>query len=120
VPLHFHAYAYTGHSYPDGKIRSGQAPSAYPAIEIYHQRLRPHTCCLTSAEDALAWLEKELSVFEPLDADAFPVTVRLEYSRARLQQKRANEVIYGYYSRDGRYVARQIHPCTDTAPDCLA
>ncbi|MFD4858399.1 hypothetical protein [Streptomyces atratus] len=72
---------------------------------------------LDSLDEAMAWLDKELTGHVPVDAEAFPVATRLEYSRAQLQQTAANEVIYGYWSVSGQYVSRQLFPCKD--PDCL-
>jgi hypothetical protein len=107
--IHFHGYAYTGHGYTDSEIHAGRAPSRYLPIEV--------DCTsgpdrhLATLNDAMTWLEAELTRHEPLDAEAFPVKVRLEYSRSRLQQSAGAIVVYGYWSRAGQYVARRILPC---------
>lgn len=110
TPTHWHAYVYTGKGYSDSEIRKGLAPSHYPPIEIKNRKGPGQR--LESLDAAMEWLEGELTTYEPLDAESFPVKERLEYSRGRLQQTAAPEVIYGYWSRSGQYVSRQLFPCT--------
>lgn len=118
ISAHWHAYAYTGKAVPDSRIRSGLAPAGYPPIEIKDWLHRPplQIFAETEVDEAMAWLEKELSGHMPVDADAFPVAVRLEYSRARLQESVNRDVVYGYYSARGQYVSRSLILCE--APDC--
>jgi hypothetical protein len=112
---HFHAYAYTGRGFSDAEIRRGLPPSGYPPIMVREPRGEPGLR-LDSLHDAMSWLEQELLDQVPLDAESFPVAVRLDYSRSRLQQERAPEVIYGYWSRSGHYVSRCLFPCVCNSP----
>lgn len=107
---HYHAYSYTGRGYADSEVRKGLAPNGYPPLVVIPRTGTPDTR-LTTLDDALAWLEQELTAHPPVDSAAFPVTARLVYSRERLQQTRANEVIYGYWSQARRYISRRLYPC---------
>jgi hypothetical protein len=113
---HWHAFAYTGMSYRESEFRAGKAPKDYPPIEIkdwLHRRPGLHTFAEGEVAKALAWLERELNSPKcvPVDAEGFPVQVRLEYSRARLSEKTNRDVVYGYYSRAGLYVSRALIEC---------
>lgn len=112
---HYHAYAYTGRGYKDSEI-GRVAPPTYPPILVASPGGMRQAARLDSLDAAVDWLKGELTSHEPLDAASFPVDVRLEYSRARLQETAANIVVYGYWSRSRQYVARRIYPCT--TPGC--
>lgn len=109
---HFHGYAYTGTRYSDPEVRSRRVPEGYLPIEI--KDTTGPSLRLPTLDDALAWLENELTVHRPADADTFPVESRLAYSRARLQQSAGAFVVYGYWTQGnpGKFVARRILPCT--------
>lgn len=114
---HFHAYAYTGKGFSDSEIRSGIASPGYPPI-LFNAPRSNSGLRLGNLGEVMAWLEKELFSQQPLDAEAFPVSVRLAYSRARLQQARGGEVVYGYWTSSGRYASRRVFPCRATDPGC--
>lgn len=120
VTAHFHAYSYTGQGHTDGEIRKGLAPPTYPPIEIkdWLRRMPKRVYGEQDIDAALGWLEQELNNHPPLDADSFPVKERLEYSRERLLQKVGRDVVYGYWSKKGRYVSRALILCTDTGAAC--
>lgn len=107
--IHFHAYAYTGRGCTDSDIHAGRAPQGYLPIEIKHTT--GPSQYLHSLDEAITWLESELTRHEPIDSAAFPVAARLSYSRARLQQAAGGQVVYGYWSTSQKYIARRILPC---------
>lgn len=69
---------------------------------------------VTTAEDALAWLERQLTETPPLPT-ALPVRTVLEYARARLAARPADEVTR-YYTA-GSYVVRDLVSCAGRCPD---
>lgn len=133
-PVHWHAFAYTGKGYTDSEVGKGLAPSNFPPVEIKHWLLRlpglrtplgspipesalpVHTFSESEVDEAVAWLEQELTTHLPLDHETFPVAARLEYSRARLLERANRDVVYGYWSVGGQYVARVLVLCDDRGP----
>ncbi|MFC8276095.1 hypothetical protein ACFUJR_26865 [Streptomyces sp. NPDC057271] len=96
---HWHAYAYTGRSYPDSAIRRGEVPADYPPIEIkdWLTRQRNHVAATYGdVEDAVAWLEGELTQNPPADQERFPIWDRLQRSRETLVLTAGNDVVHGY------------------------
>ncbi|MGW0996410.1 hypothetical protein [Streptomyces sp. NPDC002520] len=132
APVHWHAFAYTGKGYTGSEVSKGLAPPSFPPVELAHwldrrpgmrtpsgnpipeSALPTHTFTESEIDEAVAWLEKELSEHVPVDADSFPVSVRLEYSRARLREQANRDVWYGYWSTSGQFVTRVLVACTDT------
>ncbi|MCX4799660.1 hypothetical protein OG497_38035 [Streptomyces sp. NBC_01242] len=113
MPTHWHAYSYNGRSYTDAMIRRGEVPAAYPPIEIKHWLARPANHVVETfheVDPAVSWLEGELNGHPPVDAESFPVKVRVAYSRKTLQQTAGNDVVYGYYSKS-QYVSRALIAC---------
>lgn len=107
--MHFHTFSYTGRGFSDPQVRSGRASTGYPPIEIKDTPLSGPR--LDSIDDVLAWLKSGLTKHDPLDSKAFPVETRLEYSRARLRQTAAGEVVYAYWSTADQFVAFRVIPC---------
>jgi hypothetical protein len=107
--LHYHAFAYTGKGYTDREVAAGLAPPSFPPL-VVGMGNRKSVATFKSVDEAIGWLEKEMTTHEPTDAKGFPVSVRMEYSRARLQLPRNNAVIHGYWTRS-QYVSRQLFPC---------
>ena len=118
---HWHAYSYIGRAYSDGEIREGKAhktheavPTNHPPIEVRDWLTDPKRRVVntfTKVAAAMIWLEDELIAKLPVDEEAFPVKTRLEYSRSRLGQRDANDVVHTYYSKSGDYVSRALIPC---------
>lgn len=120
TPAHWHAYAYAGSACSDGRVRSGQAPLNHPPIEIKDWLHRDPLRLFREAEieAAVAWLEQGMTRQLPVDADAFPVPVRLGYARARLQERVNRDVVWGYYSVHRLYASQALILCED--PGCQA
>ncbi|MFE4592940.1 hypothetical protein [Streptomyces laurentii] len=111
---HWHAYAYTGRSYPESAIRRGEAPADYPPIEIKDWLARPRAQvrgAFAAVDDAVAWLEGELTQNPPVDEQHFPLWDRLQRSRETLCLASGNDVVHGYYSKAGQYVSRALISC---------
>ncbi|MFD7259288.1 hypothetical protein [Streptomyces sp. NPDC059874] len=111
---HWHAFAYTGRSYPDALIRRREVPANYPPIEIKHWLDRPASQVVDTFRDiesAVSWLEGELTQNPAADEEHFSVVDRLEYSRETLGLKAGNDVVYGYYSKAQQYVSRALIAC---------
>ncbi|MEU8545384.1 hypothetical protein AB0C52_36220 [Streptomyces sp. NPDC048717] len=92
---HWHAYAYTGRSYPDSAIRRGEVPADYPPIEIKDWLGRPRAQVRGTyavVDDAVAWLESELTQNPPADEEHFPVWDRLQRSRQTLLLTAGNDM----------------------------
>ena len=106
---HYHAYAYTGAQYPDTHVRSGRAPKQYLPIEI-KDTAGPNTR-LNTLDDALTWIEKELTTHEPDTTSPAPLAARLTYARTTLQQTAPGYLVYGYWTRTQQYAARRILRC---------
>jgi hypothetical protein len=121
---HFHAYAYTGKGYRESEVRAGLAPRNHPQPEVRNDSVeggpRQQVAVLRSLDEAMEWLERELTTHDPIDSEHFPVARRLEYSRSTLQQTAANVVVYGYWARSQAYVARHLFPCELDTPACRA
>lgn len=95
----------------------GIAPSTFPPVEVVRWLdRRPGLKVFTESQidEAVAWLDKELHQQLPLDAEAFPVATRLEYSRARLRETVNRDVWYGYWSKGGQFVTRALIACKST------
>lgn len=126
--LHWHAFEYTGRGIlSDGEIRKGTAPPNFPPLMVQdwltrrtHDGRVSHTQMFAEdqADDAAAWLEKELTRFPPLDADSFPIASRIGYARDRLRQQVNRDVVWGYWSQGKRYVARALVSCPGQGPAC--
>lgn len=115
--VHWHAFAYTGKGYTESEVRKGLAPPSFPPVELAHWLdRRPGLQVFTEEQidEAVAWLDKELSEHVPVDAGSFPISVRLEYSRARLREQANRDVWYGYWSTSGKFVTRALVACTAT------
>ena len=113
MSVHWHAYCYTGRSYPDSVIRRGETPGNYPPIEIKDWLVRPRAqiaATFSDADSAAGWVQKELEAKPPQDAASFPVADRVAYSRSTLGQTAGSDVVYGYYSA-GQYVSRALITC---------
>ncbi|MEU8538383.1 hypothetical protein AB0C52_00010 [Streptomyces sp. NPDC048717] len=111
---HWHAYAYTGRSYPDSAIRRGEVPADYPPIEIKDWLGRPRTQVRGTyavVDDAVAWLESELTQNPPADEEHFPVWDRLQRSRQTLLLTAGTDVVHGYYSKARQFVSRALIAC---------
>ncbi|MEU6976522.1 MULTISPECIES: hypothetical protein [unclassified Streptomyces] len=111
---HWHAYAYTGRSFPDSAIRRGEVPSDYPPIEIKDWLRRPAVQVVATyadAEAAVAWIEGELTQNPPVDQQHFPVWDRLQYVRETLRLTAGDDVVQGYYSKAQQYVSRALIAC---------
>lgn len=136
TPVHWHAFCYTGKGYTDSEVGKGLAPFNFPPVEVKHWLLRlpgmrtpagapiPESALPvqlfreSEIDEAISWLDKELHEQEPLDAESFPIAVRLEYSRARMMERVQRDVVYGYWSKRGLYVARVLKECTRTTQAC--
>ncbi|MFI0265621.1 hypothetical protein [Streptomyces luteogriseus] len=115
--VHWHAFAYTGKGYTDGEVAKGLAPPNFPPTELVRWRdRRPGVRVFKEdeIEDAVAWLDQELNEHVPVDAEAFPIPVRLAYSSDRLRETANRDVWYGYWSKRGMYVTRVLFACSDT------
>ncbi|MFF9483664.1 hypothetical protein [Streptomyces sp. NPDC014676] len=115
--VHWHAFAYTGKGYTDSEVGKGLAPPSFPPVELAQWLdRRPGLRVFTEQQidEAVAWLDKELNEHVPVDAASFPITTRLEYSRARLRERVNRDVWYGYWSARGQFVTRVLVACTDT------
>lgn len=114
--LHWHAFSYTGKGYTDAEVRKGMAPSAHPRPEI-SQWVKTMPTVATFAEDeidkAMDWLEAELAIQIPQDADQHPVKDRLEASRRRLNERVNRDIVYGYWSKSKQYCSRALIVCTE-------
>jgi hypothetical protein len=115
---HWHAFAYTGKGWEDREVARGLAPPTFPPTELatWADR-RPGLRVFTESEidEAVAWLDKELSEYVPMDDESFPISVRLEYSRKRLQERVNRDVWHGYWTKRGQlFVTRVLYACTDT------
>jgi hypothetical protein len=124
APVHWHAFAYTGKCYTDGEVAKGLAPPSFPPVELARWLdRRPGLYVFTEeqVDEAVAWLDKELNEHVPVDAASFPVSVRLEYSRARLQERVNRDVWYGYWTASMQFVTRALVVCTsrDSAKGCV-
>ncbi|MFG2642983.1 hypothetical protein ACGFYP_18700 [Streptomyces sp. NPDC048370] len=111
---HWHAYAYTGRSYPDAAIRRGEVPTDYPPIEIKDWLTRKNAqvvATFTDVDDAVSWVEGELTQNPPVDQEHFPVWDRLQRSRETLRLTAGNDVVYGYYSKSQQFVSRSLIAC---------
>lgn len=62
-------------------------------------------------DDAVAWIEGELTQNPPVDQEHFPVWDRLQRSRETLGLTAGNDVVYGYYSKSAQYVSRSLIAC---------
>jgi hypothetical protein len=119
APAHWHAFAYTGKGYTDGEVAKGFAPSNFPPIEVARwldRRPGLRVFAEQEIDEAVAWLDKELREHVPVDAESFPISVRLEYSRARMQERINRDVWYGYWSVRKQFVTRALICCQ--AADC--
>ncbi|MFC7791946.1 hypothetical protein [Streptomyces cinereoruber] len=111
---HWHAYAYTGRSYPDSAIRRGEVPADHPPIEIKDWLRRPAAqvvATYTGVEEAASWIEGELTQNPPVDQEHFPVWDRLQRVRETLRLTAGNDVVLGYYSKAQQYVSRALIAC---------
>lgn len=111
---HWHAYAFTGRSYPDSLIRRGEVPANYPPIEIKDWLARPSSQIaetFTDLDAAADWIKRELVAMPPIDAASFPVADRVAYSRRTLRQADGADVVHGYYAQGGSYVSRALISC---------
>ncbi|MFD4374738.1 hypothetical protein [Streptomyces sp. NPDC058486] len=114
VRRHWHAYAYTGRSYPDSAIRRGEVPAEYPPIEIKDWLRRPAGQVVATYSDvdaAVSWLEGELTRNPPVDQEHFPVWDRLLRCRETLLLAAGCDVVQGYYSKAQQYVSRALVVC---------
>jgi hypothetical protein len=113
--VHWHCYAYTGKGYTDSEVGKGLAPQTFPPSEIsqWLRRKPMQTFTEEQIDDALTWLEGELTTHLPIDAEGFPVKERVAYSRDRLMQRVNRDVVYGYWSVGGQYVSRSMIECND-------
>lgn len=139
VTAHWHAYAYTGRAYSDSEIRRGTAPANYPPIEVAHWLRRPQSHMADTfaygpagLDEAVAWLEGELTQNPPVDEEHYAVFERLEGSRRSLMAtastlatantpaaQRAGDSVYGYWSKAGQYVSRALIACPrDQGDEC--
>ncbi|MFJ8668110.1 hypothetical protein [Streptomyces sp. NPDC093600] len=111
---HWHAYAYTGRSYSDTAIRRAEVPANYPPIEIVNWLKRPVDQVVATyrdVEEAVSWIEGELTQNAPLDQEHFPWWERLQRNRETLLQAAGNDVVHGYYSKAQQYVSRALIAC---------
>lgn len=125
---HWHAFAYTGRGIvSDAEIRRGTAPADFPPLVVQDWLTRrdrkgqiPDTHLFTEAqiEDAVSWLETELTAYPPLDVDSFTIPARIGHARDRLCQRVNRDIAWGYWSRGGRYVSRALILCTGKGTPC--
>ncbi|MFJ4867132.1 hypothetical protein [Streptomyces sp. NPDC088757] len=111
---HWHAYAYTGRSYPDSAIRRGEVPADHPPIEIKDWLRRSAAQVVATyadVEEAASWIEGELTQNPPVDQEHFPVWDRLQRVRETLRLTAGNDVVLGYYSKAQQYVSRALIAC---------
>lgn len=113
-PVHWHAYTYTGRSHSDAEIRRGTAPDTYPPVEIKDWLTRPArqiADTFTDVEAAVDWMKQQFTMNPPLGSDDYPLERRLAWIRARLAESAGNDIVYGYYTKAGSYVARALIAC---------
>ncbi|AXL89840.1 hypothetical protein C4J65_17195 [Streptomyces sp. CB09001] len=111
--LHWHAYAWNGRERPpDNDRRKPALP--LPPMDVGHWLLKPARLRLATypapdtGQDAYGWLRAELDAF-PRSPRDLPATVQLAYARGCLD--RATDVVWGYWSATGLYIARALITC---------
>ena len=62
-------------------------------------------------EEAVTWIEAELSQQPPVDHMSFPIEDRVRRARTTLHQTAANDVVWGYYTASRQYVSRTLIAC---------
>ncbi|MGA4940602.1 hypothetical protein [Streptomyces cinereoruber] len=90
-------------------IRRGEVPADHPPIEIKDWLRRSAAqvaATYTGVEEAVSWIEGELTQNPPVDQEHFPVWDRLQRVRERLRLTAGNDVVLGYCSKAQQYVSR--------------
>lgn len=112
---HWHAYAYTGHQRPpDREARDPLSPT--PPLVVADWLGKPRSMLagtFTDVDDAMAWLEKQLTETPPLET-AVPPALVLDYARARLAQEPGDQVTR-YYTQSA-YACRDLVRCPQGGP----
>lgn len=112
---HWHAYSYTGPARPKDSDARNPATVAPPLV-IAEWTAKPRSMLagtFTDPEDALSWLEQELTTTPPMST-ALPAASVVAYARARLAGRPA-DVVTRYYT-PGSYVVRDLVQCTSGCP----
>lgn len=109
---HWHAYAWTGHERPPDSERV-RPENPHPPLEIAHWLRKPArhvvaTYGVDQAEAALEWLRTELAA-HPRPQRDLPADVQMAYTEEEV--RRGDDVVWGYYSKGRRYVARVLIAC---------
>ncbi|WP_037932877.1 hypothetical protein [Streptomyces sp. SPB78] len=117
---HWHAYAWTGREHPP--LRDARDPSKpVPPSLIADWLLKPRSLLVATfampdeGGHAYAWLETQLKK-HPRGPRDWPPRVDLDGAHDRLT--RQTDVVWGYWSATGLYVARVLITCPRSGIPC--
>lgn len=122
VAGHWHAYAWTGHERPADNIRNDPSQGT-PPLEIAHWLRKPARYVVETfdnttdgVEAASKWMRAGGDENEYASEESFPLDERMTYVDDDL--RRGGDAVWGYYSKQGRYVSRALVACPRAGAPC--
>ncbi|MFE7397975.1 hypothetical protein [Streptomyces sp. NPDC057557] len=119
---HWHAYAWVGHARPDDNARV-DPNQPVPPLEIAHWLRKPSRHVAETfdnnpegVESAAKWMQAGGEEHEFASEESFPLDARMTYVKDDI--RRGADAVWGYYSRNLRYVSRALVACPREDQSC--
>ncbi|MFD9368549.1 hypothetical protein ACFWA6_12685 [Streptomyces sp. NPDC060020] len=122
VAEHWHAFAWVGQERPADTIRVDPSQPT-PPLEIAHWLKKPgrHVAATfentpAGVKEASDWMRAGGEEHVHLSEESFSLDERMTYVEDDLS--RGADVVWGYYSQNGRYVSRVLVACPRVGQPC--
>lgn len=122
VARHWHAYAWVGHARPDDNARTDPSQPV-PPLEIADWLQKPARHVAETFDNgaegkasAAKWMRAGGEEHEFASEDSFPLDARMAYVEDDIA--RGADSVWGYYSRNLRYVSRALVACPRQGQPC--